>query len=115
MWKCPKCSEQVDSNLEVCWNCQADKRGRLPNGTRSSEVADDDAEQKRFSSQKYASKNCAGCQSPLKFLGTKTFHEGANWGILGDLGEIFAGHTNLDMYVCPSCLRVEFFASDTNV
>jgi len=74
-----------------------------------------DAEPNRSLSQKYASKNCAGCQSPLKFLGTKTFHEGANWGILGDLGEIFVGHTNLDMYVCPSCLRVEFFASDTIV
>jgi hypothetical protein len=27
MWKCPSCSEQVEDNLDVCWNCQIPRDG----------------------------------------------------------------------------------------
>lgn len=27
MWKCPKCSEQVEDDFDVCWNCQTGKDG----------------------------------------------------------------------------------------
>jgi hypothetical protein len=110
-----KCGEEVDDDLMVCWNCQADKRGSFPNGTPPAQGNDSDRELKRFLNTKHRAKECAECHSPLNFLGTKQFHEGVNWGFLGDLGEVFVGHTNLDMYVCPSCLRVEFFVADAVV
>lgn len=30
MWKCLECSEQVDDDLDVCWNCQTAKDGSPP-------------------------------------------------------------------------------------
>jgi hypothetical protein len=35
-------------------------------------------------------------------------------GALGDLAELFVARTTLEMYVCPNCLRVEFFVSDSS-
>jgi hypothetical protein len=53
--------------------------------------------------------NCPRCDVPLDFAGTRRFHEGANWGILGEVGEIFVKRERFDVYVCPRCGRVEFF------
>jgi len=112
MWKCLKCSEDIDDELEVCWNCQANRRGVVESGASGPPEANDDAEFRRFLNKKHGPKNCSGCQSGLNFIGTREFHEGIDWGILGDLGEAFVARTKLEMYACPSCLRVEFFLSD---
>ena len=53
--------------------------------------------------------DCLRCKKKLSFIGTKNFHEGTRWGILGDLGEFFINKENLDMYACKSCGKVEFF------
>jgi hypothetical protein len=111
MWKCSNCAEDVDDGLEVCWNCETDKSGLLPDGAVASPDANDDPELRQFLNRKHGPKECAFCQSPLRFAGTRGLHEGKNWGVLGDLAEVFVGHTNLDMYLCPLCLRVEFFVS----
>ena len=111
MWKCPNCNEAVDDALSVCWNCQTDKSGVL--STRpASGGSDEDAELKRFLSRKHGPKTCSVCQTSLKFVGTKEFHEGTNFGALGDFGEVFVQSTGLEMYVCPTCWRVEFFLSE---
>ncbi len=52
---------------------------------------------------------CLRCEAELEFLGTKEFHEGARWGFLGDLTELFVNRERLDVYGCPNCGRVEFF------
>ena len=52
---------------------------------------------------------CARCQKSLEFVGSKRFHEGTNWGILGELGELFVKRERFDVYVCPRCGKVEFF------
>ncbi len=52
---------------------------------------------------------CATCKRPLDFVGTKQFHEGTRWGILGELGELFVNRERFDVYVCPRCGRVELF------
>ena len=52
---------------------------------------------------------CPRCEVSLKYIGTRQFHEGTRWGILGDLGEIFVNREKFDVYVCPACGRVEFF------
>lgn len=112
MWKCLKCAEDIEDNLEVCWNCQADREGNPPGHQSSSIEPESETELKRFLNQKFSPKNCLQCYGVLKFVGSKEFQEGINFGMLGDFGELFVGHTDLEMYVCPTCLRVEFFVSD---
>ena len=54
---------------------------------------------------------CPRCQTAMRFIGTKKFHEGTRaWGfVLGDLGELLTKRINLDVYACPRCGRVELF------
>jgi hypothetical protein len=52
---------------------------------------------------------CSSCQVTLQYAGTKKFHEGTRWGLLGDLGELFVNKETFDVYYCPRCGKVEFF------
>lgn len=52
---------------------------------------------------------CALCRVPLQYAGTKRFHEGTRWGVLGELGELFVNKEKFDVYFCPRCGKVEFF------
>ena len=52
---------------------------------------------------------CPRCKTNLDYVGTKSFHEGTRWGVLGDLGELFVNKERFDVYCCPRCGRVEFF------
>jgi hypothetical protein len=52
---------------------------------------------------------CSRCETELKFVGTRQFHEGARWGLLGNIGELFVNREQFDIYFCPHCGRVEFF------
>lgn len=113
MWKCLNCSEDVPDNLSVCWNCETEKPGIAPGAPAVGK--NDESEFKQFLSEKHRAKNCVRCDSQLNFAGTKAFREGTNWGILGDFGEFFERHLSLEMYVCPKCLRVEFFVSEPDV
>ena len=49
------------------------------------------------------------CATGLDYVGTKRFHEGTRWGVLGELGELFTNREHFDVYVCPRCGRVELF------
>ena len=41
MWKCPGCGEEVNDQLEVCWNCQRQKDNLpLPSDTAVEPVTD---------------------------------------------------------------------------
>jgi len=53
--------------------------------------------------------NCPRCETRLNYVGTKRFHEGTRWGVLGDIGELFTNRESFDVYVCPRCGRVELF------
>jgi hypothetical protein len=52
---------------------------------------------------------CPRCSTDLDYVGTKRFHEGTRWGVLGELGELFTNREHFDVYVCPRCGRVELF------
>ncbi len=52
---------------------------------------------------------CPRCGVELDYVGTKKFHEGTRWGVLGELGELFVKKEHFDVYVCPRCGRVELF------
>lgn len=60
-----------------------------------------------------AAMNCLRCKDVMGFLGTKRFHEGTNWGFLGDVGELFVKQNKFDVYACPRCGKVEFFVDGT--
>ena len=86
MWTCSKCGERHDDQFETCWKCAGEAAPPTPNPLR-----------------------CPRCPASLDFVGTKRFHEGSNWGVLGELGELFVNRESFDIYVCPRCGRVEFF------
>ena len=52
---------------------------------------------------------CLRCDAPLEFVGTRDFHEGTRWGVLGELGELFVNQQRFDVYVCGRCGHVELF------
>lgn len=52
---------------------------------------------------------CVRCNIEMQYKGTKSFHEGTRWGVMGDIGELFVNKEKYDIYVCPNCGVVEFF------
>ncbi len=52
---------------------------------------------------------CGRCDVGMEYKGTKRFHEGTNWGWLGEVGEFFVKKEHFDVYVCPRCGVVDFF------
>jgi hypothetical protein len=107
MWMCGKCREMVESTFDVCWKCGTSKDGvEDPAFVRQEE----DQLPSAVNSERPASSiNCLRCNQELEHLGTKDFHEGTNWGVLGGLGELFVARDRFDVYACPRCGRVEFF------
>lgn len=104
MWTCSGCRESVDDSFESCWKC-----GTLKTGERDPSfqpVADAPPSSLSPEADPIA---CARCARPLQYVGRKRFHEGTNWGVLGELGELFVKREHFDVYVCPRCGRVEFF------
>ena len=97
-WKCQNCHTTIDDDeFEVCWNCNCEKGKSAPDHKPIQSAL-----------------NCIRCQASLTFIGTKNFHEGTRWGVLGELGEFFINKENLDMYACKSCGKVEFFVAGFN-
>ncbi len=90
MWTCPKCGEQHEDQFESCWKC-TDQTVELKAQPQTDPL------------------RCPRCPATLDYVGTKKFHEGARWGLLGELGELFVNRERFDIYVCPRCGRVEFF------
>ena len=102
MWQCPKCRESIEDSFDKCVHCGTSQDGtEVPSltnewGGGSSSLARNVL-------------TCPRCQKELTYVGTKKFHEGTRWGILGDLGELFVNKEKFDVYCCPKCGRVEFF------
>lgn len=97
-WTCQHCSTTIDDDeFEVCWSCNCEKGNSSPDKRHHDTALD-----------------CIRCQASLTFIGTKNFHEGTRWGVLGELGEFFVNKENLDMYACKSCGKVEFFIAGFN-
>lgn len=53
--------------------------------------------------------SCARCHVAMSYKGTKEFFEGKNWGMFGEIGELFVKHERFDVYFCPRCGVVELF------
>jgi len=107
MWTCTKCFEQLDDAFATCWKC-----GTSKDGAEDAGFAKRAAVMREPDHGTGAPKHplaCPRCDQPLQHVGTKSFHEGARWGILGELGELFVNKERFDVYCCPRCGRVEFF------
>jgi len=103
MWICSKCRETQEDTFEACWNCGTSKTGEVDPGFISEGAS------APVSSHVEPTLDCLRCQTPLEHVGTKRFHEGSNWGALGELGELFVKKEQFDVYACPRCGHVEFF------
>ena len=110
MWQCVKCREKIEESFDTCWNC-----GTSVDGIEdlSFQIAgkEDASEHKadRPEGNEISPLTCPRCNECLSYVGTKKFHEGTRWGVLGDLGELFVNKERFDVYCCPRCGRVEFF------
>jgi hypothetical protein len=137
MWRCTKCREQVDEGFEVCWNCGTSKEGiEDPEFRRAEQIRAEEMEPvtstpdsapardgstaiREMSDNAFVEHErlqggvalCLRCDREIVFVGTKSFHEGFQWGVFGDLAELFVNKEAFDLYVCRQCGRVEFFVS----
>jgi len=61
-----------------------------------------------------ASKNtiqCLRCHCKTQFVGTQHFHEGTRiFDAMGGIFELLKNREHFDVYICPRCGHVEFFA-----
>ena len=107
MWLCSKCGESIEDSFDACWKCGTSWDGvKDPDGQAAPE------DEPTVSATDPNSVNpvvCARCNEALQYVGRKRFHEGTNWGVLGELGELFVKREHFDVYLCPRCGRVEFF------
>lgn len=109
MWHCLKCGEDVEDHFDLCWNCQANRRGlRQFNNHKADETEDDRV--RAIVNKRHKPMGCVRCSSVLIHAGTKKFHQGPNFGAFGDWGELLIAKETLEMYVCSQCGHVEFFA-----
>ncbi len=93
---CPNCSAEVEDSFDLCWSCMysfSDKQ--VVN-------IEDDEPQNR-------SLKCLRCNTAMEFAGNSRFHEGTQYGVLGNLFELFENRQSFDLYACPGCGKVEFF------
>jgi hypothetical protein len=135
MWQCVKCREKLDDDFDVSWKCGTSSAGvedpdfrkaddvpveelHAPTATDAASV--DLATAIHAGSENSASGRersaghpiyCPRCDRKLNYVGTKAFHEGTNWGVFGDFGELFVNEESFELYLCPRCGRVEFFVS----
>ena len=107
MWNCAACGEEVDDQFDACWSCEATRSGRKP--THLADTGDEDNRLKSLVNKKHKPMGCLRCSRILGYAGTRKFHQGPNFGVLGDLGELLVGQESVEMYVCRGCGHIEFF------
>jgi hypothetical protein len=135
MWECLHCGEKVEEVFDVCWKCQANRDGspsELPDPLRDEAEEEElallnelypapveeeqdagDEEEVNPPGSGRAPRKCLRCQGPLKYAGTRELHEGTDSDFINDPDVLHINHLTLQVYICPACLHVELFATDT--
>ncbi len=112
-WSCLNCNEEVESQFEVCWNCQRDRTGLVPPNFSDLEI--EDRAEKTFLNAKTSDKYCLACQAILTYAGTTRIQQGPTGELVSDIVELLLGlPIPVEMYCCPACGRVELFMQRTN-
>jgi hypothetical protein len=105
MWRCLKCGEEVEDHFDLCWNCQANRRGLR----QFKKIVEEDPVDERVRARvnkKHKPIKCVRCSAMLTYTGSRRLQQGPGFGVFGDLGESEV----VEMYVCGECNHVEFFA-----
>ena len=55
--------------------------------------------------------NCLRCGSSMVFSGNEKLQLGQTGWILGDIPNLLAGALEVELYYCPECGKLEFFAA----
>jgi len=97
MWRCTRCSQEVDEDFDVCWNCEA-----LREVTKAAACTPQDM---RIHSPLLA---CVRCGSAISFLGSGSFRDESHWGAWSALKHVMANY-NFDIFGCVACGQVELF------
>lgn len=96
---CPNCRSEVEDNFEICWNCNY--------SFTDQEIVDfgpDDQSDGRRTLY------CLRCPDvKMLYTGVFRFHEGSNYGVLGNIFEAFENKESFEIYLCPRCGKAEFF------
>lgn len=108
MKNCQECKSEVPKEYEICWNCSYNFTTKKIDGFVSDKI------KLQSDSIKPKQLNCLRCKTTMKFEDTIKFHEGSNWGVIGDLGHVFTNKKSFDLYMCPNCDKIEFFAPTIN-
>ena len=58
--------------------------------------------------------NCLRCGEQMQFLTHERIQLGETGWILGDLPNLIAGALEVDIYICPKCRKLEFYAAENN-
>jgi hypothetical protein len=96
----------------VCWNCGTSLAGVEDRSFQPVTATDSLSRDAAPGGTAHPAVNpiaCSRCDLALTYVGRKRFHEGTNWGVLGEIGEFFVKREHFDVYVCPRCGRVELF------
>ena len=59
--------------------------------------------------------NCLRCGSEMNYLTRENIQLGKTGWVLGDFPNLIAGALKTDIYVCPQCRKLEFFAAEDEV
>jgi len=102
MNSCPNCNAEVEADFEICWNCNYSFIEK-----KTIDFGDETPLRLRRENKKI---DCLRCKVPLTFHGNYKFHEGSRTGAWGDLFELLVNRESFDLYICPQCDKVEFYA-----
>ena len=98
MKNCPNCHEEMEDNFDVCWNCNFS-------------ISDNKILEFESDSEAKRKINCLRCPEVQMIpSGVYNFHEGTNYGVFGNLMEMFNNRESFDLYICPKCGKVELFS-----
>ena len=59
--------------------------------------------------------NCLRCGEQMQILAHERLQLGKTGWVLGDLPNLLAGALEVNIFVCPKCLKLEFFAAEHEV
>jgi hypothetical protein len=97
MKNCPNCQSEVPTEFDICWKCNYNfKTENIIEREVESEGKKEPYQIKKL--------KCLRCESNMKYIGVKKFHEGKRHGI-----EFMIKRTVVNMYQCTRCKKVEFF------
>ncbi|MBQ3184109.1 MAG: hypothetical protein IJB57_10655 [Clostridia bacterium] len=58
---------------------------------------------------------CLRCGEQMHFLAQENIQLGKTGWVLGDIPNLLAGALDVDIFICPACHKLEFYASDNEV